>query len=183
MEFQSNLASYSFKESRFARYALSKFEHYRKNNDAWILACSSKLDVEHVAPKAPDENFNWRTQMKGDLIYRNVITLLGNQVLLQIPLNRKIKNKEFSVKKREYIKQSETLLYLAREVSDVKSWTKSEVVNRSKILSNEALRIWNWKSLNLPVQFEEPLKKKRSPRKKATTKKKATTRKRAPRNK
>jgi len=171
VEFESNLSSYSFKESRFARYALSKFEHHRKANDAWILAGSSKLDVEHVAPKAPDENFNWRIQMKGDLIYRNVITLLGNQVLLQIPLNRKVKNKEFSSKKKEYAKQSEKLLFLAREVSKSNIWNQSEVVNRSKNLAHEALKIWNWKSLSLPVSFEEPIKKGRAPRKKAVAKK------------
>jgi uncharacterized protein with ParB-like and HNH nuclease domain len=169
-EFESNLSSYAFKESRFARYALSKFEHYRKANDAWILAGSSKLDVEHVAPKTPDENFNWRVQMKGDLIYRNVITLLGNQVLLQIPLNRKIKNKEFSVKKKEYIKQSEKLLYLAKEVSKANTWNQNEVVNRSKNLAHEALKIWNWNSLSLPVHFEEPIKKGRAPRKKVAAK-------------
>lgn len=170
-EFESNLSGYSFKESRFARYSLSKFEHHRKNNDAWILAGSSKLDVEHVAPKAPDENFNWRSQMKGDLIYRNVITLLGNQVLLQIPLNRKVKNKEFAVKKKEYLKQSETLLYLASEVAKCSQWTQHEVTLRSKSLAKEALKIWNWESLKLPVQFEEPVKRKRAPRKKAVTKK------------
>ena len=170
-EFESNLSSYTFKESRFARYALSKIEHHRKANDAWILAGSSKLDVEHVAPKTPDENFNWRVQMKGDLIYRNVITLLGNQVLLQIPLNRKIKNKEFSVKKKEYVKQSEKLLFLAREVSKASTWNQSEVVNRSKNLAHEALEIWSWKSLSLPVHFEEPIKKGRSPRKKTAAKK------------
>jgi hypothetical protein len=170
-EFESNLSSYGFKESRFARYALSKYEHHRKANDAWILAGSSKLDVEHVAPKTPDENFNWRVQMKGDLIYRNVITLLGNQVLLQIPLNRKIKNREFSVKKKEYVRQSEKLLFLAREVSKASTWNQSEVVNRSKNLAHEALEIWNWASLSLPVHFEEPIKKARAPRKKAAAKK------------
>ena len=179
IEFESNLASYNFKESRFARYSLSKFEHHRKNNDAWILAGSSKLDVEHVAPKAPDELFNWRKQMKGDLIYRSVITLLGNQVLLQIPLNRKLKNKEFSIKKREYLKESNKLLFLATEVSKSKEWTQTEVILRSKLLAHEALTIWTWKSLDLPIQFEEPLKKQRATRKKATTRKKSTTRKRA----
>jgi hypothetical protein len=166
-EFESNLATYNFKESRFARYSLSKYEHHRKDNDAWILAGSSKLDVEHVAPKAPDENYNWRSQMKGDLIYRNVITLLGNQVLLQIPLNRKIKNKEFTSKKKEYMKQSEKLLFLAREVSKANNWTQNEVISRSKNLAHEALTIWSWSSLALPVHFEEPIKKARAPRKKA----------------
>ena len=151
-EFRAELAGRSLKSSKFVRYILRKIENSRLDNQVWVLAGSDKLDVEHVAPKTPDDTHDWRAIMSGESSYRNIIFRLGNQTLLTKPLNRGAKNKEYSFKKPYYQKHTGHLTELTKELLKAQSWTQAAVVKRSESLAKEAVLLWNWRSLDLALK-------------------------------
>lgn len=172
-EFKTELAGRSLKSSKFVRYILRKIENSRSDSEVWVLAGPEKLDVEHVAPKTPDDTHDWRSVMAGESSYRNVIYRLGNQTLLTKPLNRGAKNKEFSAKKSLYEKHTGHLTELTKELLKNSKWTQQVVVKRSESLAKEAIGLWNWQAIdrNLKVTAKEPIKKERKKRAKSAAKK------------
>ena len=178
-ELKSELSNKVIRSSKFARYILRKIENSRKAGNVWVLAGSSKLDVEHVAPKSPDEEHDWRSVMSGDLNYRSVIYLLGNQTLLSRGPNRKAKNSEFEKKKKIYLQEKEDLPSITQDILKAKSWNQNTVVKRSRELAIESLKVWDWDSLNKSVKAIAVTKKRRSKRvRKAVAKSKKSSRKR-----
>jgi uncharacterized protein with ParB-like and HNH nuclease domain len=183
-EFKTELSGRSLKSSKFVRYILRKIENSRIDNEVWVLAGPDKLDVEHIAPKTPDDTHDWRKIMSGESSYRNIIYRIGNQTLLTRSLNRSAKNKEFKDKKIQYEKSTGHLTQLTKELLTTSAWTQQSVIKRSESLAKEAVDLWNWKALDkdLKVTSATPKElKKRAPKK--TAKKRApkkTENKRAP---
>ncbi len=177
-ELKSELSNKVIRSSKFARYILRKIENARKAGNVWVLAGSSKLDVEHIAPKSPDGEYDWRGVMAGDLNYRSVIYLLGNQTLLSRGPNRKAKNAEFEKKKKIYLEEEEDLPSITQEILKSKSWSQATVVKRSKELALESLKVWDWNSLSKSVKAIAVSKKRKSRKvKSAIAKSKKTKRK------
>jgi hypothetical protein len=145
----------------------------------WVLAGPDKLDVEHVAPKTPDDTHDWRKVMTGESSYRNIIYRIGNQTLLTKSLNRSAKNKEFKDKKTQYQKNTGHLTQLTKELLTATSWTQQAVVKRSESLAKEALGLWNWAALDKDLKLTAAAPK--DPKKRATKKaaKKRATKKAA----
>ena len=183
-ELKTELSNKVIRSSKFARYILRKIENARKAGKVWVLAGSSRLDVEHIAPKSPDEEHDWRAKMSGDLNYRSVIYLIGNQTLLSRGPNRKAKNSEFEKKKKIYLEEKEDLPSITEDVTKTKVWNQNAVVKRSRDLAKESLDVWNWESLEKPVKAIPVAKKTRSKRvKKAIKKSKKLSKKRRSRSK
>ncbi len=177
-ELKSELSNKVIRSSKFARYILRKIENARKAGNVWVLAGSSKLDVEHIAPKSPDGEHDWRSVMAGDLNYRSIIYLIGNQTLLSRGPNRKAKNAEFEKKKKIYLEEKEDLPKITQDILKNKKWNQAAVVKRSKDLAIESLNVWDWDSLNKSVKAIAVTKKKRSRKiKSAVAKSKKTKRK------
>ena len=177
-ELKSELSNKVIRSSKFARYILRKIENARKAGNVWVLAGSSKLDVEHIAPKSPDGEHDWRSVMAGDLNYRSIIYLIGNQTLLSRGPNRKAKNAEFEKKKKIYLEEKEDLPKITQDILKNKTWNQAAVVKRSKDLAIESLNVWDWDSLNKSVKAIAVTKKKRSRKiKSAVAKSKKTKRK------
>jgi hypothetical protein len=179
-EFKSELAGRSLKSSKFVRYILRKIENSRLDNQVWVLAGPDKLDVEHIAPKTPDDTHDWKKAMEGESSYRNVIYRIGNQTLLTRSLNRSAKNKEFKDKKIQYQKNTGHLTELTKELLKSSSWTQSVVIKRSNSLAKEAADLWSWSALGKELKItasskKEPVKRasKKAVRKKAVRKKTA----------
>jgi len=177
-ELKSELSNKVIRSSKFARYILRKIENARKAGNVWVLAGSSKLDVEHIAPKSPDGEHDWRSVMAGDLNYRSIIYLIGNQTLLSRGPNRKAKNAEFEKKKKIYLEEKEDLPKITQDILKNKKWNQAAVVKRSKDLAIESLNVWDWDSLNKSVKAIAVTKKRRSRKvKSAVAKSKKTKRK------
>jgi hypothetical protein len=184
-EFQSEFANRSFKVSKFARYVLKKIENSKIDNEVWVLAGSDKMDVEHVAPKSPDELHDWRSAMDGKLSYKQIIYRIGNQTLLTKSLNRGARNNEYSWKSDHYKKNTGQLTTLTVDLLKNKSWTQEVVLKRSEALAKEALAIWNWDAISKDMKVapskarntetKAPVKS----RKKATRSRKKTSKKAA----
>jgi uncharacterized protein with ParB-like and HNH nuclease domain len=171
-EFKTELSGRSLKSSKFVRYILRKIENSRIDNEVWVLAGPDKLDVEHVAPKTPDDTHDWRKLMSGESSYRNIIYRIGNQTLLTRSLNRSAKNKEFKDKKIQYQSNTGHLTHLTKELLLVNSWTQQAVINRSESLAKEAVDLWNWSALGkeLKVTVALPKEPRRRTVKKAAKK-------------
>jgi uncharacterized protein with ParB-like and HNH nuclease domain len=171
-EFKTELAGRSLKSSKFVRYILRKIENSKLDNEVWVLAGPDKLDVEHVAPKTPDDSHDWRRVMAGESSYRNIIYRLGNQTLLTKSLNRSVKNKEFKVKKAEYKDKTGHLTELTKDLLKSLKWNQAEVVKRSEKLAKEAVALWNWTALEkeIRVTTPRPIERPKSALKKATRK-------------
>ena len=192
-EFKSELAGRSLKSSKFVRYILRKIENSRLDNQVWVLAGPDKLDVEHIAPKTPDDTHDWKKAMEGESSYRNVIYRIGNQTLLTRSLNRSAKNKEFKDKKIQYKRNTGHLTALTNELLESSTWTQSVVIKRSNSLAKEASDLWSWSALGKELKItasskKEPVKRaskkavgKKAVRKKAVRKK--ATRKKVVRKK
>ncbi len=182
-EFKTELAGRAFKSSKFVRYILRKIENSRIDNQVWVLAGPDKLDVEHIAPKTPDDTHDWRKVMSGESSYRNIIYRIGNQTLLTKSLNRSAKNKEFKDKKVQYQKNTGHLTQLTKELLTATTWTQQAVTKRSEALAKEALALWNWDALNkdLKVTASTPKEPRKRTAKKTATKRtaKKRTRKKA----
>ena len=176
-EFKTELAGRSLKSSKFVRYILRKIENSRIDNEVWVLAGPDKLDVEHIAPKTPDDTHDWRKAMTGESSYRNIIYRIGNQTLLTRSLNRSAKNKEFKDKKVQYKENSGHLTDLTKQLQTASTWTQAVVVTRSESLAKEAVGLWNLAALGKELKVtakipKEPKKrtvkkvaKKRTPKK------------------
>jgi hypothetical protein len=182
-EFKTELSGRSLKSSKFVRYILRKIENSRIDNEVWVLAGPDRLDVEHVAPKTPDDTHDWRKVMSGESSYRNIIYRIGNQTLLTRSLNRSAKNKEFKDKKIQYQKNTGHLTQLTKELLGATSWTQQAVIKRSESLAIEAVDLWNWAALgkDLKVTAAAPREPKKRAAKKTVKKRaaKKTVKKRA----
>ena len=158
-EFKSELAGRSLKSSKFVRYILRKIENSRSDNKVWVLAGSDKLDVEHIAPKTPDETHDWKKVMVGESSYKNIIYRIGNQTLLTRSLNRSAKNKEFKDKKERYEKNTGHLTELTKELLASSSWNQLTVIKRSNALAKEAAELWNWSALGRDLKVAPSIRK------------------------
>jgi hypothetical protein len=186
-EFKTELSGRSLKSSKFVRYILRKIENSRLDNEVWVLAGPDKLDVEHIAPKTPDDSHDWRRIMAGESSYRNIIYRLGNQTLLTKSLNRSAKNKEFKDKKAQYEKNTGHLTELTKDLLNSLTWNQAAVVKRSESLAKEAVALWNWTALEkeIRVTTPRPIERRKRALKKASKKRasrrirKKSTRKKA----
>lgn len=158
-EFKSELSGRALKSSKFVRYILRKIENSRLDNKVWVLAGPDKLDVEHIAPKTPDDTHDWKKVMEGESSYRNIIYRIGNQTLLTRSLNRSAKNKEFKDKKVQYQKNTGHLTELTKELLKTAQWSQSHVIKRSNALAKEAAELWAWPGLEREMKVSAISKK------------------------
>lgn len=86
------------------------------------------------------ENDAW----KREKVRARSIQSLGNMTILKKALNSKLRNKGFSVKKEEVLKNDLALLSVASEVysASAESWDERTIRARTKELAKEVVKIW-----------------------------------------
>jgi uncharacterized protein with ParB-like and HNH nuclease domain len=161
-EFQTEFETKVIKSNKFARYILKKIEHHRMSTNTWVLAGSSVLDVEHIAPKTPDDKYDWKEVMQGPNSYKTIVFRIGNLILLSKGPNRAAKNISFQGKLNFYRKQEgNDLPLVSKFVLDEKSWSQAKVVTRCKSLSQEAVNVWSWSTVNNEIKVTSTRKRRR----------------------
>lgn len=111
--------------------------------------------LEHVMPTKWKEHWSeLPVYGDGDVIetdawYREkvrgrAIQSLGNMTILKKALNSKLRNKNFSVKKEEVLKNDLAMLSIASEVysATAESWDERTIRARTKVLAMEIVKIW-----------------------------------------
>jgi hypothetical protein len=134
--FESALEVKDIKLNKVATYILKKIE---LKLDPDQEKFSSKITLEHILPKAPDEEWN-KYMGENRMDHTNLVHKLGNQTLLLGKVNTKIRNQIFIKKTGEYKKSSK--LMINKDLGNLKSWTEKDINQRQKWLSNQCMDIW-----------------------------------------
>jgi uncharacterized protein with ParB-like and HNH nuclease domain len=173
-EFQSSLQNAIIKSNRRAQYILRKIDEWQ-NGDAssYVLMDPTKLHLEHIAPQRPGTDSDWKTTMKGDLNYREIIYRIGNMMLLRDKINASVSNHPFEKKLVKYKSQNTRskmpLPTLSQEVLGISSWSQGAVLKRSERIAEISTEVWSAKSTSLKgkAKVAKATKTKNKPRKRA----------------
>ena len=165
-EFEIILQNAVIRSAPRARYILKKIDDYETADGAYVLMNSNRLHVEHVAPQRPSGDHDWKSQMKGDANYTEVIYKIGNLVLLPEKINREASNKSFDKKKVIYkkVKGHAKLPILTEAVLDEDVWTQAVIKKRSETIAKEAVKVWSTDSAALLGKVIPKVEKKTAKR-------------------
>lgn len=160
--FESSFMNHEVRNSKVAGYGLRRIESKKKASKSITTLGSNRLHVEHIAPKKPSANSDWRIKLSGETAYEDMVNRWGNLTLLPKPLNIGIKNSEFKIKKAEgYSKEKDILLTI--ELMKHNSWTHKAIVDRSTELAKIAVAVWSIANIDgseIPKNTKTKLKKK-----------------------
>lgn len=134
--------TFSYKEfpdntrnNSIAKYILGRLEKF---NTATSLNIS-EYTLEHILPKAPDENeWNWEDAKVQQYRYR-----LGNMTLLESGKNNRIGNESF-LQKKDIYKNSSVPETKSIGLSDTFEWTETEIDSRQKTMASKAKGVWRF---------------------------------------
>lgn len=114
-----------------------------------------RYSLEHVMPTKWQEHWNElpvygdgdvveSDAWKREKVRARAIQGLGNMTILKKALNSKLRNKGFSVKKEEVLKNDLAMLSIASEVysATAESWDERTIRARTKVLAMEIVKIW-----------------------------------------
>ena len=181
-EFFTSITNAVIKSNSRAKYILKRIDQYQTGGGAYVLLHDGILHLEHVAPKNPRSETNWREKMKGTQNYSEIIYKIGNLALIPEALNIKYKDYPFVAKKSEYEKmksKGKRFPELTETVFEFKDWNQSSVNERTIEIAKYAVKVWNSESTKLEGKIKERKKtvRKKTARKKSKTKKRKTRRK------
>jgi len=134
--FESLLEAKDIKLNKVGTYILRKIE---LKLDPDQEKFSSKITLEHILPKAPDDEWNKYLE-ENHMDHTNLVHKLGNQTLLLGKINTKIRNQMFTKKTGEYKKSSK--LMINKDLGNLKSWTEKDITQRQKWLTKQCMDIW-----------------------------------------
>ena len=174
-EFQSALQNSIIKSNRRGQYILRKIDEWQNGDtSSYVLMDPTKLHLEHIAPQRPSFDSDWKSQMKGELNYREVIYRIGNMMLLRDRINRSVSNFSFEKKLARYKKQNEKarmrLPSMSQDVLEYENWNQDIVLERSKMIAKIGTEVWSAKSTTMKGKAKE-LKKPRKRRKSSAKRK------------
>jgi hypothetical protein len=118
------------KDNSIAKLLISKY--------VWSIDAQNPQDVvdqildynrstlEHIIPQKPEIGTNWKTDFSDQFVQKYTYRL-GNMTLLTKSMNSKIRNFDFSKKRKEYDK---TKLFITREIAGLPSIDESVILNR-----------------------------------------------------
>jgi hypothetical protein len=122
-------------------FVLEAVEFSMRSNETELANMFRALTIEHVMPQG------WRREewplaggLDAEARRRRLLHSFGNLTLLTMPLNGRVRNRSFAAK-REAINER-TLLELNRRILEVPSWDEEAILERGKILFENARRLW-----------------------------------------
>lgn len=142
--FKKNFKEFSTKSMPLAFYIIYKLEKYIKSGVV-PLPHGPKQHIEHIMPKTPSNRRNrlheW-AHVRNKPEYNEYVHRLGNLMILESEINESIKNKDF---KDKVIKYKESGLHYPEMIAQsYTEWDFNSIENRQELLSNTALKIWNY---------------------------------------
>ncbi|MYL39217.1 DUF262 domain-containing protein [Halobacillus litoralis] len=150
-EFEEKFARHSFRNNEGrAKYVLEQLEYNLINDQGeYELTSGIDLHLEHIIPqkittkKSKKDFGDWEGYLGGNSSgeHREYVNRIGNLTLLARSLNISASNNPFQSKVKEYKKSN---IALTQEVSKFDDFKFEDVINRSKILANSALELWNF---------------------------------------
>ena len=121
------------------KYILWKYENQLRENNREVKIPFDKIktyDVEHIAPKTENkENITTGYPIYDEEFYTKYLNSFGNLMLLEESINRRISNKSFKEKLKEYEKDKNKLIQQRQEIllennPEEILWTINKIKNR-----------------------------------------------------
>jgi hypothetical protein len=104
-----------------------------------LPADTSKVEVEHIFPKTPNEEWLHAFEASGN--EESYLARLGNLTLLGQKLNKQLSNKPFKDKRKTYFKKSD--FTITRQLAKATRWTAALVDKRQGQLFKHACDVWD----------------------------------------
>ena len=133
-----SLLSRTFYDKKFSRPVLRYVCELYGADPGYIDG--KRVTVEHVLPRSPDNNSQWRKDFGtrkqiGDFAHR-----IGNMAFLSFEANQAVGNKDYAVK-RQYL--AESGFALSSDAAQAEEWTPQHVLARSEALVDVLLANWS----------------------------------------
>lgn len=135
-------------------YLLERLENFQ-NNEPVIIDGNSDITIEHIFPQNPDPK--WKIDLgteEYNYIKENYLNTIGNITLSGN--NGKLGNKSFLEKKEMNNEGKEqgysfSRLWLNRELKEKTKWGRAEIENRTNIIIDRFLKIWEIPNINIEL--------------------------------
>jgi hypothetical protein len=139
-------------QSKNRIYFLERIENH-ENNEPVKIDNTMGITIEHIFPQNPDPK--WKTGLEDDeynFIKDNYLNTIGNLTLSGN--NGKLGNKPFLEKQEMNIDGKEqgykfSRLWLNRELKDKSVWNKTEIENRTKLITDRFMKIWKYPEITI----------------------------------
>ena len=137
-KFELNLNN-GIKSLGATKYILWKYENQLREDNKELKIPYDKIktyDIEHIAPKTENkEDMNNGYPIYDEEFYSKYLNSFGNLILLQESINRRISNKSFKEKLKEYEKDNNKLIQQKQEILLENNpneilWTIDKIENR-----------------------------------------------------
>ena len=137
-KFELNLNN-GIKSLGATKYILWKYENQLREDNKELKIPYDKIktyDIEHIAPKTENkEDMNNGYPVYDEEFYSKYLNSFGNLILLQESINRRISNKSFKEKLKEYEKDNNKLIQQKQEILLENNpneilWTIDKIENR-----------------------------------------------------
>jgi uncharacterized protein with ParB-like and HNH nuclease domain len=140
-DFKVRFSEKSIKNSRKARYILGEIEKFNQDDTLQVVSDTRKINLEHILPKNPSQEWSItinsiKPEDPNDYIYR-----IGNLALVNSPIQKQAGAKGFEYKKN-YIFSKENKIKSTNSIACYSSWTKNEIDDRQRKLSEIAVKVW-----------------------------------------
>jgi hypothetical protein len=139
-DFISHFRSAEISAAKHARYILRELEAQRCGDILVPTVDPTTVNLEHVAPKAQNQNWSSIGVPKGDN-YRSWAHRIGNLALLEKGANSELGGADFARKKKEF---SNSTIILTREIANFTNWNTKEIESRQHALADLAVLRWRY---------------------------------------
>jgi len=147
-----------FRKSPLTKYVLKYLEEHSRPTPAAVTGTG--CHVEHVLPKKPDTTppYPWsyaQDPVTGDPndLHETLVHQIGNQILLERPINQSIKNRAFIEKRngvpargrsRKKDGYKDSGYAHATTISRKRKWTETDIRKRTQDLIADAQNVWSF---------------------------------------
>lgn len=136
---QGTIVVKNFEDDAFTKMVLRKIENNKYRDKEKALRSNSVVWLEHILPKNPKKDSEWKKIFPEDYYREDQCTRLGNCTLLLGSTDIKLSNKEFDDKKPEY-KLSQ--VGITREIEGYDKWNAESIKKRTQTLATTVEEIW-----------------------------------------
>lgn len=159
-EFSQRFVEKDIYHMRTRQYILAKLERF-DNKEKLDLGA---FTIEHVMPENENLRYGWKEALGDDwqAIHTQYLHTIGNLTLTAY--NSEMSDRPFLEKLNMKGGFADTGLRLNSYIRNQTEWNKDKIIERAKILSDNALKIWQFPSVTEDIvqQYKEEPSKKRN---------------------
>jgi len=131
---------------KMAKYILIRLNDYllQRSGQGDLQARSEEVNLEHIIPQRPNEEWQNFFREKGIEDWRALIPKIGNLTILLEEYNREISNYFFTQKKKMY---AQSHLPLTQKLATYEEFGRDQINERAERMAELANEIWNLQEL------------------------------------